>query len=107
MRKNTALAGLKKIEEKGLEQLSNEQLQQQVLIEQLKYTKEMANNQNKPVFVVYLLLAFFLGGIGAHNFYEGKKATGLLKLATFWTGIPAVIAIFNIIGACMRRDDFK
>lgn len=107
MRKNTALAGLKKIEEKQLTQLSNDELQQQVLIEQLKYTKEMANNNNKPNFVVYLLLAFFLGGIGAHNFYEGKTATGMLKLATFWTGIPAVIAIFNIIGACMRRDDFK
>ena len=46
---------------------------------------------------VALLLALFLGGIGAHKFYLGKVGTGLLYLLFFWTLIPGLIALLEAI----------
>lgn len=42
-------------------------------------------------------LCLFLGGVGAHKFYEGKTSTGILYLAFCWTGIPACIAFIECI----------
>ena len=51
--------------------------------------------------LTYCLLAFFLGGIGIHKFYGGKTGTGILFLLFCWTGIPAIIALIDlIIGIC-------
>lgn len=85
--------------------MSNEQLQNEILKEQLKQLKE--SNSNKPTLVVYILLAVFLGGIGAHDFYVGKPFKGIIKLLFVWTGIPSIVAIFNIIGALMHKENFK
>lgn len=98
------LANMNKEEEK---EMTNDQLQNEILKEQLTQLKSMKENSNKPSLTVYLLLALFLGGIGAHDFYVGKPVKGLIKLAFCWTGIPAVIAVFNIIGALINKDDFK
>jgi len=46
---------------------------------------------------VAVLLALFLGGIGAHKFYLGKVGIGLLYLLFFWTFIPAFISILEAI----------
>lgn len=55
--------------------------------------------------LTYCLLAFFLGGIGIHKFYGGKTGTGILFLLFCWTGIPAVIALIDlIIGICKPAD---
>jgi TM2 domain-containing membrane protein YozV len=43
------------------------------------------------------LLAFFLGGLGAHKFYLGEIALGILYLAFCWTLIPGIIAFFEFI----------
>ena len=32
----------------------------------------------------YILLAFFLGGLGIHNFYSGHKKHGIIKLVMFF-----------------------
>ncbi len=53
------------------------------------------------------LLAFFLGGLGAHKFYLGRTAFGVLYLLMFWTFIPAGIAfIEGILFLMMSDHDF-
>lgn len=54
---------------------------------------------------VYVLLAFFLGGIGAHKFYAGKIGAGICYLLFCWTCIPAIIAFIEfIIAICSTPD---
>ena len=56
---------------------------------------------------VAVLLALFLGGIGAHKFYLGKVGTGLLYLLFCWTFIPGLIALFEAIRwLCMSNENF-
>lgn len=88
-------------------EMTNEQLQNEILKEQLTQLKGVKEDSNKPSLIVYLVLALFLGGLGAHDFYVGKMGKGLIKLAFCWTGIPAFVAIFNIIGALMNKQNFK
>ncbi len=44
-----------------------------------------------------ILLALFLGGIGAHKFYLGRAGWGVVYLLFCWTFIPAVIALIELI----------
>lgn len=108
-KKNPVLETLKKMNAPHEEEkeMTNDQLQNEILKEQLAQLKSMKEDSNKPSLTVYLLLVLFLGGIGAHDFYVGKTGTGLIKLAFCWTGIPTIISLFNIIGALMNKDDFK
>nr|DAQ29412.1 MAG TPA: putative membrane protein [Caudoviricetes sp.] len=87
--------------------MSNEQLQNEILKEQLAQLKSIKEDSSKPSLMIYLLLALFLGGIGAHDFYIGKTGTGLIKLVFCWTGIPVIISVLNIIGALMNKQNFK
>ena len=57
---------------------------------------------------VAVLLALFLGGIGAHRFYLGKVGSGLLYLLLCWTFIPAIIALFEAVRwLCMSNESFS
>ncbi|RJX80311.1 NINE protein [Escherichia coli] len=52
------------------------------------------------------LLAFFLGGLGAHKFYLGKVGQGFLYLFC-WTFIPAIVAFIEFfIYLCTSDEDF-
>lgn len=108
-KQNSVLETLKKMNTPQQEEkeMTNNQLQNEILKEQLAQLKSMKEDSNKPSLTVYLLLALFLGGIGAHDFYVGKPVKGFIKLVFCWTGIPAVIAVFNIIGALMNKQNFK
>ena len=108
-KQNPVLETLKKMNTPQQEEneMTNEQLQNEILKEQLAQLKSMKEDSNKPSLMVYLLLALFLGGLGAHDFYVGKTGTGLIKLAFCWTGIPIIISLFNIIGALMNKQNFK
>lgn len=55
-----------------------------------------------------ILLALFLGGLGAHKFYLGKPGMGLLYLVFCWTFIPGLIALIELIMmALMKEDQWK
>ena len=65
------------------------------------------NSYNKRAVnkVAYVLLAFFLGGIGAHKFYSGKIGTGIVYLIFSWTFIPSIIAFVEFIIALTKTSD--
>lgn len=53
------------------------------------------------------ILAFFLGGFGAHKFYLGQVGWGIAYLLFFWTLIPAVVAFIEfILLLCMSDEVF-
>lgn len=55
--------------------------------------------------VVAIILALFLGGLGAHKFYLGRVAAGVLYLIFFWTFIPAIIAFIEMIIYITMSDE--
>ena len=55
--------------------------------------------------VAAILLALFLGGLGAHKFYLGQVGMGLLYLVFCWTGIPAIVALFEAILYLLASDE--
>lgn len=62
------------------------------------------SKKNKYVAAV---LAFFLGGFGAHHFYLGNPGIGVLYLLFCWTLIPAIIAFIEfIVFLVMPENEF-
>lgn len=58
--------------------------------------------------VATALLAFFLGGLGAHHFYLGNILLGLIYLLFCWTFLPALIAFVEfIVFLCMSDETFN
>ena len=54
--------------------------------------------QRRPVSKsALLLITFFLGGFGGHRFYLGNYIWGTLYLLFFWTSIPSIIALIELI----------
>lgn len=45
--------------------------------------------------VIAILLAFFLGSFGAHQFYLGRNGLGILYILFCWTFIPHIISLFE------------
>jgi len=51
------------------------------------------------------LLAFFLGGFGAHKFYLGQVGLGILYVIFCWTFVPAIVAFIEFILYLVMSDD--
>lgn len=54
-----------------------------------------SDSQSQNQWIVVLLLAFFLGFIGAHRFYVGKNGTGILMILT--VGGIGLWVLFDLI----------
>jgi TM2 domain-containing membrane protein YozV len=55
--------------------------------------------------MVAALLAFCLGGLGAHHFYLGNIGLGIVYILFFWTFIPAVVAFIEMIIFLTMSDE--
>jgi TM2 domain-containing membrane protein YozV len=70
-------------------------------------------NSNQKSRATYLILAFFLGGCGAHNFYSGHNLSGLLKILLTFVGFSTfgitwlIAFIIVTIEMCTVRQDSK
>lgn len=54
---------------------------------------------------IYILLAIFFGGFGAHHFYSGKNGKGLMYLLFCWTFIPTLLSLVTIIKTLFIKPD--
>lgn len=61
--------------------------------------------RNVVIKTTYLILAFFLGGLGGHKFYAGKTGLGILYLVFCWTYIPSFIALIEFVIGCFKKPD--
>ncbi|RYE41139.1 MAG: NINE protein [Hyphomicrobiales bacterium] len=52
-----------------------------------------------------VLLAFLLGGLGAHRFYLGNIFVGLLYLFFCWTFIPSILALIEGVYFLTHSDE--
>lgn len=67
----------------------------------------LGDRQHKSRFVA-ALLAFFLGSFGVHKFYLGRIGQGVLYLLFFWTFIPGLVALIEMIIYLLMSDkDFS
>ena len=55
---------------------------------------------------VTILLAFFFGWLGIHQFYQGRIGLGFLYLLFSWTGIPSFIAVIDIIITLFKPTNY-
>jgi len=57
----------------------------------------------------YALLAFFLGGFGAHKFYFGQIGIGVLYAIFVWTFIPSIVALIEtfLSGDTIKSKNLK
>ncbi len=58
--------------------------------DRLVFMNEMSNRRKNSTTGV--LLALFLGGLGAHRFYMGQTGLGILYLCFVWTFVPGIVA---------------
>lgn len=98
--------------------LSPEQMQQMMMQQQMMQQQMMQQQMmqgSNPMMqggkihnrerTVAILLCFFLGGVGAHKFYTGRIAMGVLYLLLFWTFLPAIAAFVELIMFAVQSDE--
>lgn len=108
-KQNPVLETLKKMNTPQEEEneISNEQLQHEIYKEQLRQLKELKEDSKKPSLMIYLLLTFFLGGLGVHKLYVGKPVKALMYFGLLFVGISPFLALFDFIKALINKDDFR
>ncbi len=73
-----------------------------VCVECVKRRREIQSHVEAPLATpigrsrgLAIVLSFLGGGFGLHRFYLGRRLSGVLYLLFFWTGIPALLGIFE------------
>ena len=56
---------------------------------------------------IFSIFALLLGSLGIQEFLLGNNLRGVLGILFCWTGIPAIIAIIQIIQALCSGSDEK
>lgn len=83
--------------------------QQMMQMQMMQQMQQMQNNmpqkRHNREKTIAALLAFFLGGFGAHKFYLGQAGAGIFYLLFFWTFIPAFVAFFEMIGYLITSEE--
>ena len=70
------------------------------IVEKLESRTPVAVNKKK-----YCLLALFFGWLGVHQFYLGKKYTGVFYLLTSITGLPVILTAMDLFRAVFMVAD--
>ena len=73
-------------------------------------TAKKPNNPTNKNRIAAILLAFFFGSLGIHQFYLGNKTKGILSLLFFWTYIPffaSMVSFFSLIFMSDAKFDQK
>lgn len=65
-------------------------------------TGMMRTPKNKTTAIV---LAGLLGGLGIHRFYLGRPGSGILYLVFFWTFIPVLLSLAELVRMAMMEDE--
>ena len=73
--------------------------------EKLLFQHEFGTKQKKTSTAV--LLALFLGGIGAHRFYMGQTGLGVVYILFCITFIPAFVAVIEAFLMKQRVEDYN
>ncbi|WP_019003069.1 TM2 domain-containing protein [Succinimonas amylolytica] len=55
--------------------------------------------------VIYLVLAFFLGGFGIHKFYARRPLAGIICVLFCWTCIPLIWSLISFVIALFTPSD--
>lgn len=55
--------------------------------------------------VKFLLITFFLGGLGIHKFITARTKQGIIYLLFCWTYIPGLFALVEFVIAAMKNKD--
>lgn len=64
-------------------------------------------HKNKD-WIITFLLCFFLGGIGAHRFYNGRTVSGIFQILTFGGfGIWVLVDLINILRGKFKNAEGK
>ena len=62
--------------------------------ERLMFQTEFNAVRKDPL--IGVLWTLFLGGLGAHHFYLGRKRRGVLYACFFWTCVPALVSLVEV-----------
>ena len=66
--------------------------------------KSAAENLGGQDKIVMLLICFFLGGLGIHNFMMGETKKGVFKIImSFICGIGGILALIDLIKIAMNK----
>jgi TM2 domain-containing membrane protein YozV len=87
------LVNRSKQESQRSEQMYNQIMQSIPSDKQMLFVMQYENVKKNSTLAV--ILALFLGGLGAHKFYMGQIGWGIVYIIFSWTFIPAIIGLIE------------